>query len=220
MELQTLEHFFGVAGQKLELFERLLRLDEAHELDLVELMLADQPAHVFAVRTGFAAKTRRVRGVRARQRRAFEDLVGVQIRDRHFRRRNQVERARIVLSAAPGLEQVVLEFRQLPGAAHRLGVDQKWRINLGVAVLAGVQIEHEGDQRALEPRAEPPQHRETRAADLGRALEVQNAQRGAELPVRLRLEIEARLCRPTRGRPDCRRRSCPRVPSGRADSAR
>ena len=59
-----------------------------------------------------------------------------------------------------------------------------------VAVLARVQVEHEVDQRAREPRAGAAQHREPRAGDLRAALEVDDAERRPEIPVRLRLEVE------------------------------
>ena len=61
-------------------------------------------------------------------------------------------------------------------------------------MLARVQIEHEVDQRARQPRAGAAQHREAGAGNLRGALEIENAERGAEIPVRLRLEVErARL---------------------------
>ena len=72
----------------------------------------------------------------------------MQVRQRHFRGRNQVQ-----VPVARDLEQVLLELRQVAGAAQRLGVDEKRRLDLEVAVLARVQVEHEVDQRAREPRA-------------------------------------------------------------------
>jgi hypothetical protein len=60
----------------------------------------------------------------------------------------------------------------------------------GVTVLAGVQVEHEVDERARQPRALAHQHGEPRAGDLRAALEVEDAQLGPEVPVRLRLEVE------------------------------
>ena len=57
-------------------------------------------------------------------------------------------------------------------------------------MLLRVQIEHEIDQRAGETRAGADQHREARARDLGAALEVDDAERRPEVPVRLRRERE------------------------------
>ena len=46
-------------------------------------------------------------------------------------------------------------------------------------------------RRALEGGAHPPQHREAGAGDLGGALEVEDAERRPQVPVRLGLEVEA-----------------------------
>ncbi len=59
-----------------------------------------------------------------------------------------------------------------------------------------MQVEHERDQGTLEPRAHSPEDGESRAGDLCCALEVENAQRGADVPVRERLEIEPGLFAP------------------------
>ncbi len=58
VQIQALQYLFGMVREQLELGQRLLRRGEAHELDLVELMLADQATHVAAVRAGFAPKAR------------------------------------------------------------------------------------------------------------------------------------------------------------------
>ena len=61
-------------------------------------------------------------------------------------------------------------------------------------MLAGVDIEHEIDERALEPRARAPIDGKARSSDFRRALHVENAELRAEVPVRLRLEAHgARL---------------------------
>ncbi len=90
------------------------------------------------------------------------------------------------------LEQVGFELRQLPGAVHGVGIDQERRQHLGVAMLAGVQVEHEVHQRALQPRAQVPIDGEARAGQLGGALQVEDAQLLAQLPVRLGREVELR----------------------------
>ena len=48
-----------------------------------------------------------------------------------------------------------------------------------------MQVEHEVDQRPLQPRARAHVHGETRAGELGRAFEIENAERFADFPVRL-----------------------------------
>ena len=76
---------------------------ELHELDLVELVLPDQPAHVRAVRAGLAAEARRVCRVPQRQLAAVENLSAVQVGQRHFRGRDQEQ-----IPVAGDLEQVLL----------------------------------------------------------------------------------------------------------------
>ena len=61
--------------------------------------------------------------------------------------------------------------------------------DLGVAVLARVQVEHELRERALEPRHAAPQDGEARLGDPGGALQVE-PERGADFLVRLRREAE------------------------------
>ena len=53
-----------------------------------------------------------------------------------------------------------------------------------------MQMQHEVDERAREARTGADQHREPRRGDLGAPLEVDDAERGADIPVRLRRERE------------------------------
>jgi len=148
-------------------------------------VLADQPADVGAVRAGFAAEAGGVRRVLERQETAVEDLAAIEIGDRDLGGRDEVQ-----VPVAADLEQVLLELRQLAGAVERGAVDQEGRLDLGVAVLAGVQRQHEVDQRAFQLGAGAEQHGEAGAGDLGGALEVDDAELRAQIPVRLRLEVE------------------------------
>src|SRR4030095_11335345 len=67
-------------------------------------------------------------------------------------------------------------------------VRHEWRLDLGVPVLFGVQVEHEIDQRSRESGAGTDKCRKARGGDLRSSLEVDDAKRGAEIPVRLRGE--------------------------------
>ena len=83
-----------------------------------------------------------------------------------------------------------------------------------------MQLQHEVDERARQPRAGAHQHGEARAGDLRAALEVDDAERGTEVPVRLRREGERRAaCRAAAPR-RCRRPTSPpaRVACGRFGS--
>ena len=71
---------------------------------------------------------------------------------------------------------------------------RKRRQHLPVAVLLDVHVEKELDERPGQARGRAREDRESRTRDLGGALEVEDAERRAEVPVRLGLEVEpARL---------------------------
>ena len=80
--------------------------------------------------------------------------------------------------------------------------------------LADVQVEHPGDQGALQARAGPAEHVEARAGDLDALLEVEDAQLGAQVPVGQGSEVEF-FGRPHRpDAPRFRARLCPSGTSG------
>src|SRR5207244_1241051 len=82
------------------------------------------------------------------------------------------------------LVDVILEFRDLAGTLHRLALHDEWRLDLDVAVLARVHVEHEIDQPARQPGAEADQDGKARARHLGPTLQVEDAEGRADLPVR------------------------------------
>jgi hypothetical protein len=155
VQAEALQHLLGVAREQLEGGHGVLRLHQPHELDLVELVLANEPAHVLAVAARFGAETGRVRGVRHGQLLGLEDLARVQVGDGHLGRGDEVERVLLVALGAARLEQVLLELRQLPRAVQRRRLHEQRRPHLGVALLLRVQIQHELDQRPLEARPAP-----------------------------------------------------------------
>ena len=185
---QALQDLLGVAGQLREsVVARLLR-GEVDQLDLVELVLADQAADVLAVGAGLAAEAGGVGGVAARQIRLLERLPAVQVGQRHLGGGHQV------VVGPLELEQVGLELGELSRSDQRVGVDDERRQHLGVAVRARVEVEHELDERPLEPGAGPEVGGEAGAGHLGAALEVEDAEIGPQVPVRLGGEVEpARL---------------------------
>ena len=135
-----------MAGHLLELSETGLRRRQLDELDFVELVLADEAAHVLAVGARLAAETGRVGRVAQRQEALVQDLFAVEIGERHLGRRHEV------VVGAFEMEQVGLELRQLAGADQAVAIDDERRQHLAVAVSGGVQVEHEGDESALEAR--------------------------------------------------------------------
>ncbi len=191
VDSQKLQNPLGVARELLQALEALLGLRVHDQLDLVELVLADDAARVLAEAAGLGPEAWRVGRHLHRQLGGVEDLVAVHVRDRHLGGRDQVVGPLVVQ-----LEEVLLELRQLSGPEERLVVDDDRRQHLGVAVLSSVQVEHEVHQRALEQRAAAAQQREPRPGDLGRAREVEDAERLAERDVVERLEVELRLGSP------------------------
>src|SRR4051794_19765709 len=100
--------------QFLVLCVTVFRLAELHELDFLELMLPDEPAHIFSIRPRFAAETRRVCGERYWQLGGIERLVAIEICYRNFCGGNEPE---IVLLS---LKLVSFELRQLPRPVQRI----------------------------------------------------------------------------------------------------
>ena len=65
---------------------------------------------------------------------------------------------------------------ELAGAEEGLGVDHVGREDLGVAVLAGVEVEHEVGEGALESCSLAEVDDEAGAGDFGGAVEVEDAE--------------------------------------------
>ncbi len=174
------------------LFQRVVRgfrRDDLHHLDLVELMLADQTTRVAAVRARFRAEARRMRGQLDRQSVRFENAVAHRVRQRNFRRGNQILRDRIFVTALLDAEHIVGELRQLAGAVQNLRIHDIRRVDLRIAVMLRVRVDHELSQRTMQPRNLAAQHREARARELRAGLEVE-PERRADIDVILHLEFE------------------------------
>ena len=125
---------------------------------------------------GLAPVARRVGHEPLRQVRLGEDLVAPDRGERHLGRGDAPE-----VVALDGVG-VVGELRQLAGGGEGRGGDERRRADLLEGV--GVAVEGELAQRPAHRGAEAPQHREHRARDLHRPLVVEDAEGGADLPVR------------------------------------
>ena len=104
----------------------------------------------------------------------------MQVRQLHLGRGNEVE-------ALGGMEEILLELRQLARARERGGVGKRRHPPLLVAA-GGVLIQHEGDERALEAGAGTTEHVEAALSQLHATLEIDDVQGRAQIPVGLRLE--------------------------------
>ena len=133
-------------------------------------MLADHAAGIAAGRPRLGAKARRQRGQPHRQFFLVEDGFADEICQRNFGGGDETEPFALEIGARygqqfalDGPELVVFEFRQLSRSEHRGVAHQQRRIDLGIAVFVGVQIEHELADRALQPREALLQHHKARA---------------------------------------------------------
>ena len=122
---------------------------------------------------------------RTRQRRLVQDLFPHQVGQRHLRRRDQVV-------AVGGFEQFGLELRQVARAIGRRLAHQKGHVDLLIAELLGVQVEHEARHRPFQAGQDAGKHDEARAGEPGGRLEVHQPETFTELEVLLGLEAERR----------------------------
>jgi hypothetical protein len=157
---------------------------DLHHFDLVELMLADHAAHIPPAAARLGTEARRVGGKPYGQVGLGHDGVAHGAGQADFRRGDQVQvlarhgvslvvQNRLVVAALGHPEHVVLELGQLARAEQGGAVDDIRRIALLIAVLAGLQIEHELSQCAVQPGNRPAQHHEARAGKLARRFEIQ-----------------------------------------------
>jgi hypothetical protein len=118
---------------------------ELDQLDLLELVLADDAARVFAGGAGLGAEAGGVGGEADGQARVVEDLVAVEVGDGDLGGGDEPVVVVFELAAGDGFgvgigaaEEVFGELGQLAGAEEGLGVDHEGRQDFGVAVLRGV----------------------------------------------------------------------------------
>ena len=105
-------------------------------------------------------------------------------------------RATASASASEQRKRSSANLGNCPVPKRTLRVDHEGRQHFGIAVLLRVQVEHEADQRPLQPRARAHVDGKPRAAQLGGAFQVENAQRFAKFPVRLRAQSRRSASRP------------------------
>jgi hypothetical protein len=83
-QAERLENLFGIAREALVLGVGFLGARELDQLDLLELVLADDAARVFAGRAGLGAEARRVGREGDGQARFVENFVAIEIGDGDF----------------------------------------------------------------------------------------------------------------------------------------
>src|SRR5205823_1581438 len=166
----------------------------AHKFHLVELVDAEQSTGVFPRRPGLTPEAGGICSEPRRQIRFGEDFVTVKVGYGYFRGWNEKE------IFALERVHVVLKFWKLGGARHAGTVDDHRHPRFLIAVIASVGVEHQVHERPHESRAESAKDDESGPADLGATLEINEAEPGADLPMRRDARTLAR-CPP---RPDDR----------------
>src|SRR5262249_41672291 len=155
-----------------------------------KLVLADDAARVLAGGSCLRAEAGRVGGEADRQTGFLEDLVAGEIRDRDLGSWDKPVGVVAELPARHGLsvgliaaKQVFRKLGKLAGSEEALRIHHEGRQHLGVAVLLGVLVQHEADQGALQAGPGAHVNGESRATELSRAFEIENAKLFAELPM-------------------------------------
>ena len=152
-------------------------------------MLANDAAGIATSGAGLLAEAGGEGGVAARQGIGVEDLTGVQVGEHDLGGGDQEVVARDVIG-------VVLELGQLARAEHGLTLDDDGRPPL-LKTTAGVRIEEEVDEGALKTGAGATENGEAAAGELVAALEVKDVEVGAQIPMRLKVEVELARGAPT-----------------------
>ena len=175
----------GPADHLLEQRRALLGRREGEDLDLVELVRAQQAPGVAPGRAGLATEARRRRHqphrqvASARISSRYSDVSGTSAVGMHHRSSRSMAKA----SSA--------NFGQLPARRQRRRRDERRRAHLLEGV--GVAVEGQLAQRPTERRPEATRHGEHRPTDLDRPLVVEDPELGADLPVRHALVLGERL---------------------------
>ena len=154
---------------------RLIGRAERVELDLVELVDAQQATGVAPGRPGLAAIATGVGHESHRQLGLVEYLAGDHRRERHLGRGDRPE------VIAFEVVRVVAELRKVAGADHRVGLHDRRRTDLleGIAIA----IEAVVDERAQEMSTGASVHGEHRTGHLHRSVDIEDAELFADLPM-------------------------------------
>ena len=151
-------------------------------------MLTDDATGIATGGTGLLAEAGGEGGVAARQGVGVEDLTGVQVGEHDLGGGDQEVVARDVIG-------VVLELGQLARAEHGLTLDDDGRPPLLKPRL--VCVSRKKLMRARSDGAGATENGEAAAGELVAALEVKDVEVGAQIPVRLKVEVELARGAPT-----------------------
>ncbi|CCJ83722.1 hypothetical protein BN133_99 [Cronobacter dublinensis 582] len=190
-QAEQLQHSLRMAGHLFQRLHGVFRTHDLYHFHFIELVHTDKTAGVTTIRARFRAEARRMRGHFYRQRVLVDDFIAHEVGQRHFRRRDQrVVAAVRFFFQRTGMEQIACELRQLTGAIKRVVVHQVRHIVFAIAMLFGMQIEHELRQRAVQTGNLPFHHDKTGAGQLNGAREIKPAMHFTEGDMIAHVEIE------------------------------
>ena len=147
-------------------------------------MAALDAAHVAAGAHLFTPEAGRECDVLEGQRAGLQDFAGVEVCQLGLGGRDPPE---VILGV---VVHGVAKLGQVAGLVQVLLTDDGGEVELGIAVLADVEVEHEGDEGALQAGAFALEDVEAGACELDAAFEVDDVERLAQVPVRPGVEVE------------------------------
>ena len=155
MEIQGLEHGFGMPCEFLESGKGLVGVDNLNKLDLVELMDADNPSCVSSCTSRFPSPAGSVRSHFNWEVLFLKQGAAVEVGNRNLCGRNQKE-----LTVLSGID-LLGKFRQLTGSDSALSSGQVGHSDLLVSVGLGLEIEKILDECPLQARSFTAEHRKS-----------------------------------------------------------
>src|SRR6266481_1514611 len=186
VQAELLKNGFCISYQRFVLFVAFLRMGELEELNLLELMLAEDPAGVFSGGAGFGAEAGGPCGDVDGEFIFGNRFVPIQIVKFYFRSRCKPEIGVLYF------EEIGGELRQLARAGERRSVYQKGWKNFCVTVFARVNVEEEIRQGTLQASSPAFVNGEARAGNLRGGGKIEDACAFSDIPVRLWREIKFR----------------------------
>src|SRR5689334_23249879 len=112
------------------------RFDNPNQLNLVELVYSDHAASAYTRCSRLASKARCVGAVIDWQLLLGEDFLAVNIGNRRFSRRDQIQLSESAgVQALPDCVVLIGKFRKLTNTLQALRPDHKWRRHLGITML-------------------------------------------------------------------------------------
>ena len=160
MQAEQLQHAFRVFRERFQFVVRFFRRCDFDQLNLVELMHAENATGLATRCACFASEARGVSNKFPGKIINVQNFIAMEICQLNFPSRRKKD---LVL-----LQTVHVRFKlwELRCADHAIAPDQKRRADFDVTMLPRVQIDHEIDQRTFQPCARAGETNKTAAAQF------------------------------------------------------